>query len=84
MTKQIEAVYENGVLRPVQPIELPEGERLSLILITRDAEQPAQNGKGDITRFFGAVSLGHPTDTDNESIDRDLARQYGATHEEQN
>lgn len=82
MTKQIEAVYENGVLRPVEPIELPEGERLSLILITRDREQPSQNGKGDITLFFGSVSLGHPTGTDNESIDQDLAREYGSTHEE--
>lgn len=63
------------MLRPVQPIELPEGERLRLILITPDAEQPDQNGKGDITRFFGAASLGHPTSTDNESIDRDLARE---------
>jgi predicted DNA-binding antitoxin AbrB/MazE fold protein len=80
MTKQIEAVYEDGVLRPVEPIELPEGERLSLI--TRDREQPSQNGKGDITRFFGSVSLGHPTGTDNESIDRDLARECVSTHEE--
>ena len=40
MTKQIEAVYENGVLRPVQPIELPEGERIDLIIITRDAAKP--------------------------------------------
>ena len=30
----------NGVLRPVHPIELPEGEHLDLILITRDAGQP--------------------------------------------
>ncbi len=82
MTRQIEAVYENGVLRPVEPVELAEGEHLQLILITRDGEQPAKNGEGDITRFFGAASLGHPTGADNESIDRDLAREYGATHEE--
>jgi hypothetical protein len=69
---------------PVELIELPEGERLSLILITRDREQPSQNGKGDITRFLGSTSLGHPTGTDNESIDRDLAREYGSTHEEPN
>lgn len=67
MTKQIEAVYEDGVLRPVEPIKLPEGERLSLVLITRDVEQPAQNGKGDITRFFGSASLGHPTYPGDES-----------------
>lgn len=31
---------------------------------------------------IGAVSLGHPTGADNESIDRDLAREYADTHEE--
>jgi len=82
MTKQIEAVYENGVFRPVNPIELPEGQALQLILVTSDTEQTAKNGEGDITRFFGSVSLNHPTGADNESIDRDLAREYGATHEE--
>jgi predicted DNA-binding antitoxin AbrB/MazE fold protein len=40
MTKQIEAVYENGVLRPVHPINIPEGEHLQRIVITRgDAPQ---------------------------------------------
>ena len=66
MTRQIEAVYENGVLRPVDPIELTEGEHLHLI--TSDREQPANNGKGDIRRFFGAASLGHPAGADNERI----------------
>jgi len=82
MTKQIEAVFENGVLRPINPIALTEGEHLQVILITSDREQPANNGKGDITRFFGSVSLSHPTGTDNESIDRDLAREYGSTRED--
>lgn len=35
MTKQIEAIYENGVLRPVDPIDAAEGEHLQLIVITR-------------------------------------------------
>lgn len=42
MTKQIEAVYENGVLRPVHPINIPEGERLHLIVVTR--QEAPQNG----------------------------------------
>lgn len=42
MTKQIEAVYENGVLRPVHPINIPEGEHLQLIVITR--QDAPQNG----------------------------------------
>ena len=82
MTMQIEAIYENGILRPVDPIDLPEGQHLQLILVTSDIEQAGQNGEGDIRRFFGSVSLGHPTGSDNESIDRDLAREYGNTHEE--
>jgi predicted DNA-binding antitoxin AbrB/MazE fold protein len=42
MTKEIEAVYEQGVIRPLQPLELPEGTRLDLIVITH--EQPKTNG----------------------------------------
>jgi predicted DNA-binding antitoxin AbrB/MazE fold protein len=41
MTKQIEAVYENGVLRPMHPISVAEGEHLQLIVLTRAA---AHNG----------------------------------------
>lgn len=42
MNKEIEAVYEQGVIRPLQPLELPEGARLDLIVITH--EQPKANG----------------------------------------
>jgi predicted DNA-binding antitoxin AbrB/MazE fold protein len=42
MTKEIEAVYEQGMIRPLQPLELPEGARLDLIVITH--EQPKANG----------------------------------------
>lgn len=34
MTIHIEAVYEHGVLRPVTPLDLPEGERVDLMLVT--------------------------------------------------
>jgi predicted DNA-binding antitoxin AbrB/MazE fold protein len=43
MTKQIEAIYEQGIIRPLQPLELPEGTRLNLIVITH--EQLETNGK---------------------------------------
>ena len=42
MTKQIEAIYEQGMIRPLQPLELPEGSRLDVIVITH--EQPKTNG----------------------------------------
>lgn len=35
MTKEIKAVYEHGMIRPLQPLELPEGARLDVIVITR-------------------------------------------------
>ena len=42
MTKEIEAIYEQGMIRPLQPLELPDGARLDLIVITH--EQPKTNG----------------------------------------
>ena len=42
MTREIEAVYEHGMIRPLQPLELPDGTRLDLIVITH--EQPKTNG----------------------------------------
>lgn len=34
MTMHIEAVYEHGVLRPTKPLNLPEGERVELAIVT--------------------------------------------------
>jgi predicted DNA-binding antitoxin AbrB/MazE fold protein len=42
MITEIEAVYEHGLIRPLQPLELPEGARIDLIVITH--EQPEANG----------------------------------------
>lgn len=41
MTVEIEAVYEKGIIRPLAPLELPEGARLDVIVITH--EQPKTN-----------------------------------------
>lgn len=34
MSLHIKAVYEQGILRPVNPLNLPEGERVELALIS--------------------------------------------------
>jgi predicted DNA-binding antitoxin AbrB/MazE fold protein len=39
--QQIEAVFENGVFRPLEPINLPEHQRVTLLL---PASEPANNG----------------------------------------
>ena len=43
MTKEIAAVFEKGVLRPEHPVDIPEGERLQLIVVTRKAAVPNGN-----------------------------------------
>lgn len=35
-------------------------------------------------RWIGSVNSGNPRSADNEQIDADLAREYGATHDDQN
>ena len=42
MNKEIEAIYEQGMIRPLQPLELTEGARLNVIVITH--EQPKTYG----------------------------------------
>jgi predicted DNA-binding antitoxin AbrB/MazE fold protein len=32
MGKKLEAVYENGVLRPLEPLDLPEHQRVTVVL----------------------------------------------------
>lgn len=61
MTEQIQAVYEKGVIRPIEPLELAEGERLEVVLLRRKrgaaqalaeiAELPIE---GETSEFSGA------------------------------
>jgi predicted DNA-binding antitoxin AbrB/MazE fold protein len=32
MTKSLQAIYENGVLRPLEPLDLPEHQRVDLVI----------------------------------------------------
>ncbi len=65
--------------------------------ISSNGKKRAANGNGRTTRthtsgkvfkpdlhlrsLLGTVTLGYPTGSDNESIDRDLAIEYGSTYE---
>ena len=61
MTKEIEAIYEQGVIRPLQPLELPEGARVDLVVITH--EQPKTNGSvAEILAEIAALPLEGPND----------------------
>jgi predicted DNA-binding antitoxin AbrB/MazE fold protein len=56
MTKQVEAVYEQGRLRPLEPLQLPEGTRLQIILVTRD-EAGAQRAPAELLSEIAALPL---------------------------
>jgi predicted DNA-binding antitoxin AbrB/MazE fold protein len=42
MSKQIQAIYEGGVIRPLEPVALDEGEELDVVLLSR-RKQPQRN-----------------------------------------
>jgi predicted DNA-binding antitoxin AbrB/MazE fold protein len=86
MSFTVEAVYENGVLKPSQPLPFKEHEALH-VTVERASTWTAASAKrsADLARVMahaGAVDLGRPTGADNESIDADLAREYGSCHKD--
>jgi predicted DNA-binding antitoxin AbrB/MazE fold protein len=40
MTKTLQAVFENGVLRPLEPLDLPEHQEVNLVLTPAYAKLP--------------------------------------------
>jgi predicted DNA-binding antitoxin AbrB/MazE fold protein len=79
MSKQIDAIYENGVLRPAEPLDLKPNTRVRL---TIESPTGPQRSLGTLRELFGSVDLRYPTGADNDSIDADLAHEYASTHEE--
>ena len=61
MTKQVEAVYEEGRLRPLEPLELPEGTRLRVIVMT-DAELGARRTPAEALSEIAALPSEGETD----------------------
>lgn len=71
MTKEIEAIYEQGMIRPLEPLELPEGARLDLIVITH--EEPKTNGNAaEILAAIAALPLDGSCDSAQRDHDRVL------------
>jgi hypothetical protein len=74
----VEAALEEGRT----PEELAD-ERLSRTLPTPRPQPPNGERKASIREFFGIWDSSDPNFADNERIDADLAREYGATHDEE-
>lgn len=56
MTTKLEAIYEHGVLKPIQPVSLAEGTRVEVILITPDVE-PGANPVADMLAEIASLPL---------------------------
>jgi len=63
MTKEIQAIFEHGLIRPLQPLELPEGARLDLIVITHE-ELKTNGNAAEILAEIAAL----PLEGDNDSF----------------
>ena len=56
MTTTVEAIYEQGVLRLIQPLSLAEGTRVDIIVMTR--ESPAEGRTpADILAAIAALPM---------------------------
>jgi len=60
MSKQIEAIYENGVLRPVGPLNLEEHQRVT-ITIAEDREEEEDLFDPEFTRWCAEQSQHAPS-----------------------
>ena len=63
MTKEIEAIYERGIIRPVQPLELPEGTRLDIIVTTQEKPRP----NGNVAELLAEIA-GLPLESASDSF----------------
>ena len=83
MQNTIQEVYREQIL----PLDEKKRLKLAALIINDISNKPETNGEtkstDGIREMFGSVSLGHPTGSDNESIDADLAHEYGSTHEDE-
>ncbi len=59
---QIQAVFESGVIRPLEPIELPEGELIEVIVLPRNGKEIAEATPAEILSRIAALPLEGGTD----------------------
>ena len=71
-TMVVHAIYENGVFRPTEPVELPENSRVELLI----QRQPPADSRAPTTAplaGLAAIAAAHP---ENPDLPVDLAAQH--------
>jgi len=62
MNKEIAVVYEHGLIRPLQPFEMQEGEQFYIIVVAH--EEPRANGNAaEMLAEIAALPLEGPNDS---------------------
>ncbi|GAB4417173.1 MAG: hypothetical protein Fur0044_12760 [Anaerolineae bacterium] len=77
MTKTTEAIYEQGVLRLLEPMSLVDGTRVEVIIIS-STPTPESNNPADILAAIAAMPLGEGVDFSGRDHDQVLYGQQGA------
>lgn len=74
MSQMITAIYENGVLRPLTPLELPDHTEVLIRLETVLERPEAETHRREVDRVLTAAGLMLPRVTDHPSLLTDAAR----------
>ena len=59
---QIQAVVESGLIRPLEPVDLTEGELIEVIVLPRNEKADVTNGPAQILARIAALPLEGATD----------------------
>jgi predicted DNA-binding antitoxin AbrB/MazE fold protein len=68
----IQAIYENGVFRPTEPVQLPESCQVELVLCERCTDGTASTAGASLANL-AAIATEHPN---NPNAPSDLASQH--------
>ena len=71
MVQHIEAIYENGVLKPLTPLAAPEHARLQIDVIVEDAATRQSEGELSLAEFDQSID---ELATDGPSVDSTFPR----------
>lgn len=69
MVTTIDAVYEGGVLRPVEPVDLHEGARVRLVVVPE--RQPGEKTPAEIIAEIAALPRQGSSEVETASRDHD-------------
>lgn len=80
MKETIEAIYENGVLRPLRKLAVLEGQRIRLTVETADVEPAGTDGTGsasyDFSDLAGCLSSNPRFAVDPVAVQRELRDEW--------